>query len=251
MNVQFLLLITLFILMAIIGGKRGIKAFFSLGLNFLTLFIMIILIALNVDPLKITIVGSIIICSITIFFINGFNKKTISSFVSVILVVILTMLIVYKIAADAKIQGFSIEQSETIAYLSLQIKLDFTKIVVCEFLIGLLGAIIDISISIASSMYEIYTNKLFTSKRSLLVSGIDIGKDILGTMINTLLFAFIAGFMTLVIWFNKFNYSFADILNNKVFAAEILQILCSGIGIVLIIPVTAFITSRILFRTRH
>ncbi|WP_407310247.1 YibE/F family protein [Desulfosporosinus sp. SB140] len=246
MSVQFLLLSILFVLMAMIGGKRGIKAFFSLWLNFIILFIMLILISLNIDPLKITIVGSIIIGSVTLFYINGVNKKTVSSFLSVTLVIVLTMLLVYKIAADAKIQGFSSEQSETISYLSLDIQLDFTKIVVCEFLIGLLGAIIDIAISISSSMNEIYVNKLFTTPKSLLISGINIGRDILGTMTNTLLFAFIGGFMTLVIWFNKFNYSISDILNNKVFGSEILQVLCSGIGIILIIPVTAFITSRIL-----
>ena len=79
------------------------------------------------------------------------------------------------------------------------------------------------------------------------MSGINIGKDILGTMTNTLLFAFISGFMTLIIWYNKFNYSISDILNNKVFGSEILQILCSGIGIILTIPITAFVTLRILF----
>jgi len=251
MSVQLLLLIILFILMAIIGGKRGVKAFFSLWLNFITLFIMLILISFNIDPLKITVFGSVIIGSITLFYINGFNKKTVSSFLSVTVVVLFTMLLVYKIATDAKIQGFSSEQSETISYLSLDIQLDFTKIVVCEFLIGLLGAIIDVAISIASSMYELYINKLFTTKNSLLISGINIGKDILGTMTNTLLFAFIGGFMTLIIWYSKFNYSISDILNNKVFGSEILQILCSGIGIVLIIPITAFVTSRILFFESH
>ena len=247
MSVQLLLLSILFILMAIIGGKRGIKAFFSLWLNFITLFIMLILISFNIDPLKITVFGSIIIGSITLFYINGFNKKTISAFLSVTLVVLVTMLLIFQIATDAKIQGFSSEQSETISYLSLDIHLDFTKIVVCEFLVGLLGAIIDVAISIASSMHEIYNNKLFTSKTGLLMSGINIGKDILGTMTNTLLFAFISGFMTLIIWYNKFNYSISDILNNKVFGSEILQILCSGIGIILTIPITAFVTLRILF----
>jgi len=174
------------------------------------------------------------------------------AFLSVTLVVLLIMLLIFKIATDAKIQGFSSEQSETISYLSLDIQLDFTKIVVCEFLVGLLGAIIDVAISIASSMHEIYNNnKLFTSKTSLLMSGINIGKDILGTMTNTLLFAFVSGFMTLIIWYNKFNYSISDIINNKVFGSEILQILCSGIGIILIIPITALVTARILFFDNH
>ena len=157
------------------------------------------------------------------------------------------MLITYKVGTDAKLQGFSNEQSETIAYLSLYVQLNFAKIVICQVLIGLLGAIIDVSISISSSMNEIHKSDLLITQKSLFESGMNIGKDILGTMTNTLLFAYIGGFMTLIIYFNELHYSLADILNAKVFCAEVFQILCGGIGIILIIPITAFVSSKILF----
>lgn len=247
MNIIAVLLITLFVLMLIVGGERGAKSFFTLCFNFVILFIMLILIVSKLDPIKVTIFVSIIISSITLFYINGFNKKTVSSLLSVTLVVLLTMLITYNIGTNAKIQGFGYEQYESISSLSLYVQLNFTKIVVCEVLIGLLGAIIDVSISISSSMNELYKNNLQITKTNLFKSGMNIGKDILGTMTNTLLFAFISGFMTLIIYFTELHYSIADVLNTKVFCAEVFQILCSGIGIILIIPITAFITSKILF----
>jgi uncharacterized membrane protein len=246
MNVQVLLFLILFILMAVVGGKRGIKSFFTLCFNFIILFFILILISYGLDPIKVTVFGCITISSITLFYINGFNKKTVSALISVIFVVLFTMLITYKMGENAKIQGFSYEQFETISVLSLYVKLNFTKIVICQILIGLLGAIIDVSISISSSMNEIYKNNLLISEISLLKSGINIGKDILGTMTNTLLFAYIGGFMTLIIYFNELKYAILDILNKKVFVAEVFQILCSGIGIILIIPITAFISMKIL-----
>lgn len=246
MSVPLALLIILFILMAVVGGKRGIKSFFTLCLNFITLFIMLILITFNLDPIKVTVVGSIIISSITLFYINGMNKKTVSALISVVFVVLLTLLISNKMGTNANIQGFSAEQSENVTFLTSYVQFNFEKIVICEILIGLLGAIIDVSISIASSMNEIHKNNALTTTSSLFGSGVSIGKDILGTMTNTLLFAYIGGFMPLLIWFHKLNYSISDILNAKVFVSEVFQILCSGIGVVLIIPVTALVTAMVL-----
>lgn len=246
MNIPFILLIILFILMAVVGGERGRNSFFTLLLNFLIVFIMIILIAAKLDPMKVTIMGCIIITFTTLMFTNGVNIKTVSSLISVTIVVLLTMLITYNMGNSAKIQGFGIEQIESIAYFSTYIQVDFTKVITCQILIGLLGAIIDVSISISSSIYEIYSNNSSASQSNLFKSGMNIGKDILGTMTNTILFAYVGGFMTLVIYFNELHYKISDILNAKVFCSEVFQGLCGGIGIILIIPITAVITSRLI-----
>ncbi|GMQ59962.1 YibE/F family protein [Vallitalea sediminicola] len=250
MSVIVVLLIILFLLMYAVGRDRGVRSFFTLCLNFLIFFIMVVLIANKLNPLIVTIVICIVISSITLFYINGLNKKTVSSLISVTIVVLFTTLITYKMGMGAKIQGFGKEQYDSISSLSLYIKLNFSTIVICEILIGLLGAVIDVSISISSSMNELYNTNSSITKKSLFDSGMNIGKDILGTMTNTLFFAYISGFMALIIYFSSLHYSIADILNNKVFCAEIFQILCSGVGIILIIPVTALITSQILISNK-
>jgi uncharacterized membrane protein len=247
MSVAFVLFLILLILMIAVGGGKGAKSFFTLVLNLITLFFMFWLMTLGLDPLKVTVYGCIIISSITLFYINGFNKKTVSSLISVIIVVLICITLTFTTGKNANIQGFSLEDSDNISMFSLYVNLDFAKVVMCEMLIGLIGAIIDVSISISSSMNEIFINNELISKGSLLSSGINIGKDILGTMTNTLLFAYIGGFMTLIIWFHDFHYSVPDILNAKVFCAEVFQVLESGIGIILIIPITAAVTSGILF----
>lgn len=247
MNVNLILLIILFALMSTIGGRRGVKSFFTLIFNFLILFFMIILIIAKFDPIKITLIFCIFISIITLFYINGVNIKTVSSLFSITIVVLLTLLTTYKIGYNAQIQGFGKEHAETLTFLSVYVQLNFKKIVFCEILIGLLGAIIDVSISISSSIYEIYKNNTDTSKKTLFVSGINVGRDILGAMTNTLFFAYIGGFMTLIIYFKELNYSFSSIINAKVFCSEVFHSLCGGIGIILIIPITSFITTEMLY----
>lgn len=250
MSVTIVLVIILLFSMVIVGDEKGIKSFVSLCINFSTLFIMLILIAKNHEPIKTTVVTCVIISSITLFYISGFNKKTFAALFSVIIVVLITLLLTLKMADLAKIQGFSPEQADSIEYLSLHVNLDFTKIIICEILIGLISAITDTAITVSSSMNEIYLNNPTITKKELLKSGMNIGRDILGTTINTLLFAYLGGFMALLIWFKIKDYSFPEIINSKVFCSEAFQILCSGIGVVLIIPITAVIAMN-MFRSEE
>ena len=99
-------------------------------------------------------------------------------------------------------------------------------------------------------MNEIYKNNSFITQHELFKSGMNIGKDVLGTMTNTLFFAYISGFMTLLIYFSELKYSVATIFNAKVFCSEVFQSICCGIGIILIIPITAFITSKLMLLTK-
>lgn len=247
MNVPFVLLCILLALMTFVGGKRGVKSFFTIFLNFIILFVMLLLIGAGIEPVKLTVIVCIIITCITLFFINGVNLKTVSALLSVTIVVFFTMLITYKLGIKANIQGFGSEQGETLSALSVYVQLNFGKVVICQILVGLLGAVIDVSISVASAMYEIYKDNPQASKQSIFSSGMNIGKDILGTMTNTLLFAYIGGFMTLLIYLSELHYSIDEVLNAKIFCSDVFQSLCGGVGIVFIIPVTAFITAELLF----
>ncbi len=247
MSVIFILLVILLFLMVIIGENRGTKSFIILLLNFGTFFGMLKIMTLGFDPIKVTILACIVISSVTLFFINGINRKTMASLLSVFIVVLLTVLLTYKTGNDARLQGFSNEGPVSVSNLSYYVNINFSKLFICEILIGLLGAIIDVAISIASSMYEMLLNNPDISKAGLFRSGMNIGKDILGTMANTMLFAYISGFMAVIVWLGLSNYPLSGIFNSKIFGPEIFQTLSGGIGIILVIPVTAAITTFMLF----
>lgn len=246
MSVPLILLAVLFLLMAAIGGVAGIKSFITLIFNFVTLMLLFICIALGFNPVSATVAGCVIISSVTLFYISGLNRKTISSWLSILAVVLVTLFVSCGAGIGANIQGFTDLQAESIQYLSLYVHLDFSQIVICEILLGLLGAVIDVSISISSSMNEILKLNPGISKHALLTSGVRIGKDILGTMTNTLLFAYIGGFMSVIIWLKIVNMSLSSMINQKAICSDVFQLLSSGIGIILIIPVTAVAACLIL-----
>ena len=241
---NLVLVIILFLLMIYIDKKRGIKLFLSIIFNFLILMIIFYLIALGINPIICSLNGCLIISYIILYFVNEKNNKTISSMKSIIIVLLILAILIYGITYISRIAGFGYESSEEINMFSYDVHIDFSEIAVSMILISLIGATVDTAIAISSALFEVYDNNKNLSKKELFLSGMNIGRDVLCTTSNTLLFAFLGDFMTLIIWFSKGNYSFLDIVNAKTFVAEIIRILFSAIGCIIVIPVSAYITSR-------
>lgn len=240
---KVLILILLF-LMLYIDRKRGIKLFISICLNFLILITLFYLISLGFNPIIVSLLGCFLLSLIVLYIVNGKNVKTEAALLSVVIVLLILALFIFVITKTSRIAGFGYESYEEINMFSYDVKIDFTNIAVSLVLISLIGAATDAAIAISSALYEVYDNNKHLSNKELFLSGITIGKDILCTTTNTLLFAFLGEFMTLIIWFTKGNYSFLDIINAKTFCSELIKILFTAIGCVMIIPISSYITTR-------
>ena len=245
-----ILLIILFLLMIYIDKKRGLKLFVSLIINFLVLLLIFYLTALGLNPVICSLIGCLLVSIIILFFVNGSNQKTRVSFISIVIVLILLAILIFSITKMTRIAGFGYESFEEINMFSYDINIDYTSVAISLILISLIGATVDASVAISTALYEVYENNKKLSIKELFKSGINIGKDILCTTTNTLLFAFLGDFMTLLIWFNTANYSFGEIVNSKTFVSELIRILFSGIGCILIIPITAFIMAYALKKNK-
>ncbi|RFU64664.1 YibE/F family protein, partial [Peribacillus glennii] len=155
------------------------------------------------------------------------------------------------VTRHAMIQGFGEEEIEELSVFSLYIGVDFSKIAASAIIMSTIGAITDVAISITSPMREIYNHNPLIRRKELFTSGFSIVKDILGTNTNTLFFAFFGGYMALLLWFKDLSYSVGEIINSKVFSAEMISIFCAGIGIALIIPITSWINAYYLIKKRE
>lgn len=253
MNVLVLLAVILCSLMILIGGKKGAKSFISLFLNFaVILFIIFEMTDPQADPNILAIIASTVINCINLFFINEVNSKTIAAFISTIITITILLFIIYIITEKAMIQGFGEEEiDELIGTYSLYLGVDFVKIATAVIILSTVGAIIDVAISITSPMQEIYQQHPSISRKELFTSGLTIGKDILGSNTNTLFFAFIGGYLALFLWFKDLSYSFGEIVNSKIFSAEMITIFCAGIGIALVIPITSWVSAFYLIRGKR
>ncbi len=240
---NLVLLIILLILMIYVCGLHGIKLFLSLIANFILLIAAFYLITIGVNPIAISLIVCYLICRIVLYRVNGENIKTFSSMKSILIVLCILSFLIFVITKQTRIAGFGYEEYEEINMFSYFVGIDYTKIAIAIILIGLIGATIDSSMAISSALYEVKENNPDLDKKELFKSGINIGKDILGTTMSTLFFAFLGEFMTLLIWFKKGDYSFGDIINSKTFSKEFIKILFSAVGCILVIPITSYITS--------
>lgn len=251
MNALFCLAVILFILMVLIGGKKGAKSFIALFLNFAVLLLTILIMTdPNANPIILTLIACTIISCINFFFINEVNNKTITAFVSTIITLAILLFFIVIVTEKSMIQGFGEEETEELSMFSLYLGVDFVKIGAAMIIMSTIGAIIDVAISIASPMRELYNHNQQVSRKDLFSFGISIGRDILGTNTNTLFFAFFGGYLAMLIWFKDLSYSLGDIVNSKIFSSEMINILCAGIGVALIIPITSWITAYYLDKTR-
>ncbi len=248
---NIILIILLFLLMIYIDIKRGIKLFLSVVFNFIILMIIFYLIAVGLNPIICSLIGCFIISYIILYYVNERNVKTESSLKSVIIVLIILSFLIFFVTKISRIAGFGYESYEEINMFSYDVKIDFTNIAISMILISLIGATVDSSIAISSALYEVYDNNKNLSKKDLFLSGMNIGKDILCTTNNTLMFAFLGEFMTLLIWFYKGDYSVLEIVNAKTFVSEMIKILFSAVGCIIVIPITAYITTESLKKNNN
>ena len=241
---NIVLLIILLLLMIYVCGLHGIKLFLSIIVNFVILIISFYLMVLGLNSIAVALLFSYLVARIVLYKVNGENIKTKSSMISIIVVIIILTLFVFIMCSLSRIAGFGYEEYEEINMFSYDVGINYNNISVALILIGLLGATIDSSMAISSALYEVKENNKHLKFKELFESGMNIGKDILGTTMSTLLFAFIGEFMTLLILYKKGNYSFGDIINSKTFAKEFIKIMFSAIGCMLVIPITSYITSK-------
>jgi uncharacterized membrane protein len=252
MNVLVWLAAILFLLMILIGGKKGARSFWAIFLNFGVVFFTVLIMTIpSADPIIVTLIASTFISFINLFYINEVNSKTIAAFVSSIGTVVLLLLFIVIVTESAMIQGFGEEETEELYIFSLYIGVDFVKIGASVIIMSTIGAITDTAIAISSPMREMFHHHPNASRKELFQFGISIGKDILGTSTNTLFFAFFGGYLALLIWFKDLSYSFGEIVNSKVFGTEMITILCAGIGVALVIPITAGITAYYFVKRRE
>ncbi len=238
--------ITLLLLLLIVGRSRGFKTFITFYLGILLIILYLLLMKFGLAPIPLAVIICIIATILTLFIINGVNVKTKSSFISIMIILMLIFVLIFIIGKRANIQGFAMESIETIGGYSYDINVDMTDVMIGMYLVCIIGTVIDTSISISSAMHEVLVNNSSLNENELFKSGMNVGKDILSTTINTLYFAIISSFIGFFLWHRGANIEF--VINYKSFVQEVVQLLISFIASILIIPVTAYITSKKLLK---
>jgi len=234
--------VILFILLLIIGKSRGVKTFITFYLSVFLILMYLILMKIGFNPIILSLFICILATISTLFIINGINVKTTTSFISIMFVLIIIFILIAFISVNANIQGFAMESIETIGGYSYDINTNMIDVLIGMYLLSIIGTVIDTSISISSAIYEVLENNPNLNSSELYTSGMNVGKDILATTINTLYFAVLSTFIGFFLWHRGASFEF--VINYKSFVQEVVQLLIAFIGSIAIIPITAYIASK-------
>ena len=238
----------LLLIMVIFGGKKGLISFFTLFLNFIILVISILLIIYGVSIYLVTFIFCFIIAAINLFVLNSYNVKTQAAFLGTLVTILILILMIYFSVEMGHLQGFATEQQDETYVYSMNIGIDMVQFMVFTIILAVIAAVIDLTITISSPIYELHQVNPTLTQYELFQSGMRVGREILATSANTIYLAFFGGQLALFIWFFKLKYSFGHIINSKIFAQEFISIILGGIAVAISIPITAWITAFLIKR---
>ena len=246
-DTQVYLIVGLFVaLLLIIGGIKGLKTLVSLVIAVTMIFFGYIpLIIKGVNPILASLGISIPVVIITLIIISGKNIKTLVAIIGTSLGVIISGILAFIFGNLAHLTGLADDSSISLAYIPQFRNLDYKGILFGTILIGAIGAIMDVAISIASALYEINDLDKNISKKNMIISGMNIGKDMMGSMSNTLILAYVGTTLHLIILFIVYRIRFTEIINLDSIATEIIRAMAGSIGLIITIPVTVMIGTAI------
>ena len=246
-DTQVYLIVGLFVvLLLIIGGFNGLKTLLSLIIAVAMIFFGYIpLIIRGVNPILASLGISIPVVIITLIIISGRNIKTLVAIIGTSLGVMISGILAYVFGNFAHLTGLADDSSISLAYIPQFRNLDYKGILFGTILIGAIGAIMDVAISIASALYEISTLDKNITGKNMIISGMNIGKDMMGSMSNTLILAYVGTTLHLIILFIVYKIRFIEIINLDSIATEIIRAMAGSIGLIITIPVTVVIGTAI------
>ena len=224
----------------IIGGKRGVKAIVALLLTILAIYFILIKQIFNGSNVITTSIATITITiCVTFLVIGGISKKIITASIGTLGGVVSAGIMALIFNRLEKMSG-ACEDAIQLSINMTNGSFNFRDLLFAGIIVSALGACMDVAMSIASSLDEIKMKNPEITWQELFKSGMNIGKDVIGTMTNTLILAYVGGSLTLILLFMACNMSFIEILNKETIAEQIISAIAGSMGVVYTVPITAF-----------
>lgn len=230
----------------IIGRGKGAMAFVALFITFVSIIgILFPLLEYGFPAIPVTVFIVFYTTVFTFVLIDGINKKTISAALGTLAGVVIASLFAVIAGYFAHITGFQTNESEELLLIGRDHGMKIGGLFTCGILIAALGAVMDVAMSIASAVHELHEVNPSLSAKELFRSGMNIGRDAMGTMANTLILAFAGSSFTLLLLVYFYDITPVQLLSTDLIAREVIQGVSGSIGIVLTVPIVAFLSARI------
>lgn len=233
-----------------VGGKVGAKSLVALAMTLVCLFWILIPLLMKGAPTLLTV---FLVCAyitvVTMVILGGVQRKTVCATLGTIAGTALALLFGLAVQGLARVDGLRLTDMEPLLQLrQTGTPLGLRGLLVGGIVISALGAVMDVAMSIASALTEVHTVAPNRNTRELFRSGMNIGRDMVGTMTNTLILAFLGSGFALIIYLYSLGLSPYQLISSSYLTIEVVSSISSSIGVILSVPLTALISSVILTR---
>ncbi len=223
------------------GGFTGFQAMLSFFFTGLTIWkVLIPLLLKGYDPIGVTFVCVSCMTAAILFLVAGVTLKGLVAFLGACSGLGLTCLLALLFLPAFKVNGAVRPFSETLLFAGF-LNLDLTRLFVSGIFLAASGAVMDLAMDLSAAMQEIVRHNPAVTRRELFLSGLMIGRSVIGSMTTTLVLAYSGGYIAMLMFFMGQGISNANILNLNHVAAEILHTLVGSFGLVLVAPATTLI----------
>jgi len=188
--------------------------------------------ASGVPVLLVTVCVGVVISCITLFYQNGSNRKTWSAFLATMITMLLLFFFIYIVVWRSEAGGLNeIQQvGEDVFYYNMNLNISMRNVAVSVILLSTLGAVLDMALTVTTSVYEVKSHKEDMTFKELIHSGMQIGKEVTGTTVKSLL---------LFSYLRMQGYSFELLLNSKIMFENCASMIFGAIACVVVMPVAA------------
>lgn len=234
------LISALFVLaLLVVGRVKGLLTVVTLGITVLAVAqVLLPLIIRGYPPIPITLLVAAGITVLTLVGTSGLQRKTAAAAIGTVGGVLVAGVLAFWAGDAANLTGFSSEEAQMLLYMEGG-PIDVRGLLFAGIIIGALGAVMDVAMSIAASAHEVYCANPAICMRDQIKSAMNVGRDVMGTMANTLILAYVGTSMPLLILFMGYDAQFLTIVNSDLVATEVVRAMAGSIGLIAAIPLTA------------
>lgn len=231
------------LLLLVLGRKNGVKTLISLAFTVASVFFVFIPAVLNGGNVYSWAISTCVyIIAMTLFIISGFSEKSLAAMIGCASGVFVAGALTLAANKLCRLTGLTTEDSMYLLFLNSENPIDLNAIVFAAITLGAVGAIMDVSMSLSSSLAELKEQAEDMNAKQITHSGMVIGRDIMGTMANTLILAYIGSSLSVTLLLAAYNSSQPLLLfNTEMILVELLQAAAGSLGILLTIPLTSLV----------
>lgn len=242
------LLLGLFALVTVlVGGKKGAATLYALVFTFVCVICMYIpLLYVGMGGIPAAVLTAVTILAASIYILNGWSRKTLCAIIGTTLGVAVSGGLAWAVGSGFRLSGYHTEEVEALVFIANSSGLKIRDMLYAGVLISSLGAVMDVSVSIVAAMDEVQQHSSGLSPKALFASGMRVGRDMIGTMSNTLILAYTGSATGILMNIYANDMAYLKLMSYNPLVIEILCGLCGTIGVILTVPIQAAITAWML-----